>query len=106
MKITILFLGKSGGTCIYINRSLYQPGNKRDFINKIRDLYKDRKKCLSIAENNVETAEKYSMKHAVKKNGRNLCKHFPSDAFFLRLTLSPRFRYNKSSHRWVRYFRT
>lgn len=39
------------------------------------------KKCLSIAENNVETAEKYSMKHAVKKNGRNLCKHFPSDAF-------------------------
>ena len=25
------------------------------------------KKCLSIAENNVETAEKYSLKHAVKK---------------------------------------
>ena len=67
MKITILFLGKSGGTCIYINGSLYQPGNKRDFINKVRDLYKDRKKCLSIAENNVETAEKYSLKHAVKK---------------------------------------
>lgn len=67
MKITILFLGKSGGTCIYINRSLYQPGNKRDLINKIMDLYKDRKKCLSIAENNVKTAEKYSLKHAVKK---------------------------------------
>ena len=25
------------------------------------------KKCLSIAENNVKTAEKYSLKHAVKK---------------------------------------
>ena len=100
MKITILFLGKSGGTCIYINRSLYQPGNKRDFINKIRDLYKDRKKCLSIAENNVETAEKYSLKHAVKKMAGIYT------AFSLRLTLSPRFRYNKYSHRWVRYFRT
>lgn len=100
MKITILFLGKSGGTCIYINRSLYQPGNKRDFINKIMDLYKDRKKCLSIAENNVKTAEKYSLKHAVKKMAGIYT------AFSLRLTLSPRFRYNKYSHRWVRYFRT
>lgn len=100
MKITILFLGKSGGTCIYINGSLYQPGNKRDFINKIRDLYKDRKKCLSIAENNVKTAEKYSLKHAVKKMAGIYT------AFSHRLTLSPRFRYNKSSHRWVRYFRT
>ena len=77
MKITILFLGKSGGTCIYINRSLYQPGNKRDFINKIRDLYKDRKKCLSIAENNVKAAEKYSMKHAVKKMAEIYTSIFP-----------------------------
>lgn len=77
MKITILFLGKSGGTCIYINGSLYQPGNKRDFINKIMDLYKDRKKCLSIAENNVETAEKYSLKHAVKKMAEIYTSIFP-----------------------------
>jgi len=78
--VTALLFLKNIWNCLQ-NGSLYQPGNKRDFINKIMDLYKDRKKCLSIAENNVETAEKYSMKHAVKKNGRNLCKHFPSDAF-------------------------
>ena len=37
------------------------------------------KKCLSIAENNVKTAEKYSLKHAVKKMAGIPGKHFPSD---------------------------
>ena len=62
-----------------INGSLYQSGNKRDFINKIMDLYKDRKKCLSLAENNVKTAEKYSTKYAVKKMAGIYTSLFPSD---------------------------
>ena len=62
-----------------INGSLYQPGNKRDFINKVMDLYKDRKKCLSLAENNVKTAEKYSIKYAVKKMAGIYTSLFPSN---------------------------
>lgn len=41
------------------------------------DLYKDRKKCLSIAENNVKTAEKCSLKHAVKKMAEIYTSIFP-----------------------------
>ena len=62
-----------------INGSLYQPGNKIDFINKVMDLYKDRKKCLSLAENNVKTAEKYSIKYAVKKMAGIYTSLFPSN---------------------------
>ena len=35
------------------------------------------KKCLSIAENNVKTAEKYSLKHAVKKMAEIYTSIFP-----------------------------
>ena len=62
-----------------INGSLYQPGNKIDFINKVMDLYKDRKKYLNIAENNVKTAEKYSIKYAVKKMAGIYTSLFPSN---------------------------
>lgn len=74
--VTALLFLKNIWNCLQ-NGSLYQPGNKRDLINKIMDLYKDRKKCLSIAENNVKTAEKYSLKHAVKKVAEIYTSIFP-----------------------------
>ena len=47
---------------VFINRVISAILSIRSWIYT-----KIEKKCLSIAENNVKTAEKYSLKHAVKK---------------------------------------
>lgn len=57
---------------VFINRVISAILSIRSWIYT-----KIEKKCLSIAENNVETAEKYSLKHAVKKMAGIYASIFP-----------------------------